>query len=63
MGFSRQEYWSGVPLPSLRNSPTESQMMGLNGFLYIKFHEQKRSHSQAKPWGSLSPQEAAKRGP
>ena len=53
-----------MPLPSLRNSPTESQMMGLNGFLYIKFHEwKKRPHSQAKPWGSLSPQEAAKRGP
>ena len=26
MGFSRQEYWSGVPLPSLSNIPTEGLM-------------------------------------
>ena len=25
MGFSRQEYWSGVPLPSLLNWPTRTQ--------------------------------------
>ena len=25
MGFSRQEYWSGVPLPSLPSSPTRDQ--------------------------------------
>ena len=25
MGFSRQEYWSGVPLPSLNNNATSSQ--------------------------------------
>jgi len=26
MGFSRQEYWSGVPLPSLINQTSEDQM-------------------------------------
>ena len=25
MGFSRQEYWSGVPLPSLNQSPREQK--------------------------------------
>ena len=28
MGFSRQEYWSGVPLPSL-SSPLENQLLNL----------------------------------
>lgn len=46
-----------------RNSPAESQMMGLSRVLYIKFPEQKRPHSQAKPCGNLSPQEVAKREP
>ena len=27
MGFSRQEYWSGVPLPSLTDKDTECQIM------------------------------------
>ena len=27
MGFSRQEYWSGVPLPSLRTNPREYQIV------------------------------------
>ena len=26
MGFSRQEYWSGVPLPSLPGYPTDHQI-------------------------------------
>ena len=25
MGFSRQEYWSGVPLPSLKEDKTEGE--------------------------------------
>ena len=37
MGFSRQEYWSGVPLPSLKNSPAYLQqgaiVYPLNGYL------------------------------
>ena len=28
MGFSRQEYWSGVPLPSLSGSITSQQIDG-----------------------------------
>ena len=28
MGFSRQEYWSGVPLPSLRMHPGHSKCDG-----------------------------------
>ena len=28
MGFSRQEYWSGVPLPSLTKEPSGLQSMG-----------------------------------
>ena len=31
MGFSRQEYWSGLPFPSPGNFPTQ----GLNPGLYI----------------------------
>ena len=27
MGFSRQEYWSGVPLPSLKTNPREYQIV------------------------------------
>ena len=30
MGFSRQEYWSGVPLPSLREKPGGLQRVGHN---------------------------------
>ena len=29
MGFSRQEYWSGVPLPSLRNELATSYYQGV----------------------------------
>ena len=32
MGFSRQEYWSGVPLPSLSQYP----MVNYNGEEYLK---------------------------
>ena len=28
MGFSRQEYWSGVPLPSPTEEPGRLQLMG-----------------------------------
>ena len=31
MGFPRQEYWSGVPLPSLINVPTLNQKPFLSG--------------------------------
>ena len=41
MGFSRQEYWSGVPLPSptqvLCQSEDENQMGGLTVKLYSDF--------------------------
>ena len=30
MGFSRQEYWSGVPLPSLSRLPTKKQIANNN---------------------------------
>src|SRR5574337_20283 len=29
MGFARQEYWSGVPFPSLRIFPTQGSNLGL----------------------------------
>ena len=29
MGFSRQEYWSGLPLPSPRDFPTQESNPGL----------------------------------
>ena len=34
MGFSRQKYWSGVPLPSPSNSVRESQLTLCLGFLF-----------------------------
>ena len=30
IGFSRQEYWSGVPLPSPGGSAVESEFQGMN---------------------------------
>ena len=33
MGFSRQEYWSGVPLPSPNSGSTCNQALGKVGFL------------------------------
>ena len=42
MGFSRQEYWSGVPLPSPRK-PTSS--------LYINTHTQQVRWRKIKQWG------------
>ena len=31
MGFSRQEYWSGLPLPSSSSSPSEKPTLNLQG--------------------------------
>ena len=31
MGFSRQEYWSGVPLPSPALGPSDPQILSLPG--------------------------------
>ena len=33
MGFSRQEYWSGVPLPS-----PASTLLPANRFIFFRFH-------------------------
>ena len=35
MGFSRQEYWSGVPLPSPSSSTTQTQMFRVSGTLSL----------------------------
>ena len=35
MGFSRQEYWSGVPLPSLKNTPGWTQI-GVIHFIAVQ---------------------------
>ena len=35
MGFSRQEYWSGVPLPSLGNKSRDKQTTKENHFSFI----------------------------
>ena len=36
MGFSRQEYWSGVPLPSLQNIPKMKYHLTLVRMIIIK---------------------------
>ena len=37
MGFSRQEYWSGVPLPSPLGSTSVNKSSGYNGILVELF--------------------------
>ena len=42
MGFSRQEYWSGLPFPSLGDLPTQGLNLGLlhcRRSLYILSHQ------------------------
>ena len=51
MGFSRQEYWSGVPLPSLPYQATKGifHRARANNFT-ICMEIQKTSHSQKQSW-------------
>jgi len=42
MGFSRQEYWSGLPFPlpgDLPNSETESRFPTLQAYFYHPSHQ------------------------
>ena len=39
MGFSRQEYWSGVPLPSPFRDTTAIQIKCFKLFIYFNFKE------------------------
>ena len=54
MGFSRQEYWSGVPLPSLGNSlePVNMLLYMANGTKWLHFVVQSLSRVQlfVTPW-------------
>ena len=50
MGFSRQEYWSGLPFPSPGNFPTQGSNMGLphcRQMLYRLSHQGSRLRVQA----------------
>ena len=38
MGFSRQEYWSGLPFPSLGNLPTQESNPGLSHCRQMLYH-------------------------
>ena len=54
MGFSRQEYWSGVPLPSLTICVRDSQISIV--LLYLYLHEPTMPSSSSKSiafWGWL----------
>ena len=44
MGFSRQEYWSGVPLPSLRVSVLLFHKEGMVFPLKVRIQERERRH-------------------
>ena len=46
MGFSRQEYWSGVPLPSPAKQETQVQFLGWEDPL----EEEMATHSSILAW-------------
>ena len=50
MGFSRQEYWSGLPLPSPIHSPTHPQSLGPKGDI-LHFNEDRVGPCVLSMWG------------
>ena len=52
MGFSRQEYWSGVPLPSPKVAIDNAYMMK-HGCIPIKFYLQNRWQTEFGLWGEF----------
>ena len=58
MGFSRQEYWSGVPLPSLSTFPSWSEFMFLTNTLPLTSpHSSNRGARMCRQWVSAPSEE------
>jgi len=55
MGFSKQEYWSGVPLPSplLSNVNSMLQRITLRGAINYQSKQNQRREQRKKYWGDL----------
>ena len=55
MGFSRQEYWSGVPLPSPSQPPRDSSNFSPKGEILEKGREHGPINVCLKNWALLLP--------
>ena len=53
MGFSRQEYWSGLPCPTTEDLPRDLQAQGLNWHLFMSPALAGRFFTTSTTWESL----------